>query len=77
MAHLDEQARCKAFGFQVGAAPEGVSIAIQAWNLLGGLDWQGLPVVAEMLGVEDVELLIHQLTAIRDAQNRDNAAPAR
>jgi hypothetical protein len=33
---------------------------------MGGLDWTALPTVAEMLGVEDVELLIVQLTTIRD-----------
>lgn len=33
---------------------------------MGGLDWAALPVVVEMLGVTDVELLILQLIAIRD-----------
>lgn len=32
----------------------------------GQLDWSALPVVAELLGVADVEILIHQLVAIRD-----------
>lgn len=31
-----------------------------------GLDWAALPVVAEMLGIDDVEVLITQLVAIRD-----------
>lgn len=60
--------------FQVGEPPEGAGIAIKAWNLLGGLEWHGLPIVAEMLGVEDVETLIHQLTAIRDKVNRNDNA---
>lgn len=41
---------------------------MEAWNLLGGVEWQGIPVVAEMLGIEDVEKLVHQLIAIRDHQ---------
>ncbi|HZW25169.1 MAG TPA: hypothetical protein VFF26_06785 [Gallionella sp.] len=41
--------------------------AIQAWNLMGGsIDWAALPIVAEMLGVHDVELLIHLLVKIRN-----------
>lgn len=32
----------------------------------GQLDWAALPVVSELLGVADVETLIHQLVAIRD-----------
>ena len=39
-----------------------------AWNLMGGLDWSALPVVCEMLGVKEPEVLITQLVAIRDAQ---------
>lgn len=45
------------------------AIAIRAWNLLatgsGGIDWSGLPVVAELLGVEDVEGLLTRLEVIR------------
>lgn len=37
--------------------------------MMGGMDWTALPIVCEVLGVEDVELLIRQLTLIRDAQN--------
>ena len=35
---------------------------------MGGMDWSALPVVAELLGIEDVDILIMELTAIRDAQ---------
>ena len=35
----------------------------------GELNWSALPIVAEMLGVEDVELLIAELSAIREWQN--------
>lgn len=37
---------------------------------MGGIDWDALPVVAEMLGIEDVETLILQLIEIREFNNR-------
>jgi hypothetical protein len=37
---------------------------------MGGIDWNALPVVAEMLGVEDVETLILNLIQIREFNNR-------
>jgi hypothetical protein len=39
----------------------------------GALDWSALPVVAEMLGVDDIETFVVRLAAIRDWQqnNRD------
>lgn len=40
--------------------------AIQIWNVLGGLEWAGLPVVAEMYGVDDPAGLIERLVLIRD-----------
>lgn len=43
--------------------------SIKAYNLLsngmGGIDWAGLDVVVEMLGIEDVEALIEALLCIR------------
>jgi hypothetical protein len=46
--------------------------AITAWNLLangmGGLDWSGLPIVCEYLGVHDPEALIDRLAVIRQHQ---------
>jgi hypothetical protein len=36
---------------------------------MGGLDWTALPIVVNMMGVRDVELLIHQLQTIRDRNN--------
>ncbi len=38
--------------------------------MLGGLDWAGLPVVAEMLGIEDVESLVRSLITVRDYQRK-------
>jgi hypothetical protein len=35
---------------------------------MGGIDWAALPVVAEMLGIHDIETLIYHLTLIRDTQ---------
>jgi hypothetical protein len=40
---------------------------VQAWNLLGGeVNWAGLPIVAELLGITDIDLLVRQLALIRD-----------
>ena len=39
---------------------------------MGGIDWAALPVVAEMLGVNDIEALITDLVAIRVFQNRSS-----
>lgn len=41
-------------------------MAVAAWNVMGGLDWNALPVVVEMLGIGDVEMLIAQLCVMRD-----------
>ena len=38
---------------------------------MGGLDWSALPVVVELIGVDDVDLLIHQLVALRDHGRSD------
>ena len=43
-------------------------LSIRAWNIMGGFDWAALPVIAEMLGIGDIETLVLQLVAIRDAQ---------
>jgi hypothetical protein len=36
----------------------------------GTIDWAGLPLVAEMLGIEDLEILVAQLAALRDWQRK-------
>jgi hypothetical protein len=38
---------------------------------MGGMEWAALETVAEMLGVEDVELFVVRLTTIRDWQNEN------
>ena len=50
------------------AADRQTSLAIRAWNVMGGLDWAALPVVSEMFGISDIDIFVHQLTAIRDWQ---------
>lgn len=53
------------------AAGDGFSIAIAIYNAMGGrLDYQALPVLVEYYGVTDVELLLDELLAIRDHQDR-------
>lgn len=39
--------------------------------MLGGLDWAGLPIVVDILGIRDVETLIVQLNTIRDRQREE------
>ena len=44
---------------------------MRAWHWMGGqIDWAGLPLVADLLGIEDLEMLITQLATIRDFQRR-------
>lgn len=52
-----------------GSPPANVALAIRAWNLLGGMDWAGLETVADMLGYEDMEMLVTQLQTIREFQS--------
>lgn len=49
-----------------GDPPAGGDLALEAWAMLGGLDWQGLPTVMDILGIDDIEMLVAQLGAIRD-----------
>ena len=48
------------------------ALALEAWALLGngmgGIDWAGLPLVAALLGVSDVERLVHALRVLRTHQ---------
>lgn len=37
-----------------------------AWNLMGGIAWEALPTVCEVLGIEDVDTLLFQLVTIRE-----------
>ena len=33
------------------------------------MDWNAIPVVAELYGIRDLDLFVHQLTVIRDFVN--------
>jgi hypothetical protein len=57
---LPDQVKTKSFDYSS-------NLAIRAWNTLGGrIDWIGIDVVSELLGIEDIEMLIAQLETIRD-----------
>jgi hypothetical protein len=57
----------------LGAEPEPITaanvLAIQVWNHLadrnGSIDWAGLPFIAELLGVDDIESLVDALLVIK------------
>lgn len=51
--------------------PECAQLAVRAWNMMAGLDWNALPVVCELIGVDDVEALLWQLLLIRDRLRGD------
>lgn len=51
-------------------SPE-VKLAIRAWNMCGGMDWAAIPHVAEILGYDDIEMLVYQLAAIRDNKTEE------
>ena len=56
---------------QPAAAEPLAALAVRAWNWMGGqIDWSGLPLVADLLGIEDLEMLITQLATLRDFQRR-------
>lgn len=44
----------------------GQSLAVRIWNESEGLDWQALPLLAEVHGVTDIETLIAEMVAIRE-----------
>lgn len=37
---------------------------------MGGIDWAALPIVSDLLGIDDIESLITRLVVIRDS-NKD------
>lgn len=41
---------------------------------MGGIDWQALPVLAELRGVRSFELLLDALLVIQDRERRRAAA---
>jgi hypothetical protein len=43
---------------------------VKAWNMMGGLNWSALPIVAEIIGIQDLEYLVVQLNTIKQHQSR-------
>lgn len=43
-------------------------MALTIWNECRGIEWEALPVLAEIHGVSDIETLIVELIAIREFQ---------
>jgi len=43
-------------------------IAVKIWNDGGGMNWQALPILCEIYGINDPEPLIRRLLAIRQSQ---------
>ena len=56
--------------FQPAPLSQQQELSRRAWNLLGGMKWEGIEAIAEVLGIEDVERLILDLVTIRDFQSR-------
>lgn len=57
----------------MAAAREG--LAIRAWEMMGGeLNWPALPLIVELLVVDDVSIFVTHLCAIRDHLARKAAA---
>ena len=40
---------------------------------MGGIDWAGLPIVAEILGIRDVQRLVERLLVIRTYKPKEHA----
>jgi len=45
---------------------------VAAWNMMAGLDWAALPMVCDLLGVNDPERLVQQLILLRDNASETN-----
>ena len=67
-ALLDAGSGVQIEGYDLPDDPE-LFVAIKAWNLLsngtGGIDYTGLPMVADMLGFDSIERLLHLLLVIK------------
>lgn len=54
-------------------------MAITAFNFLangsGGVDWAGFELVVGMLGIEDIEGLVHRLLIIKTHKPPDDSEP--
>lgn len=52
--------------FQPREQTADIAVAVQAWNLCGGMEWGAIELVAELLGITDLEWLVVQMAAMRD-----------
>lgn len=51
------------------------TLALRAWELMGGeINWAALPLIVELLGVDDVRMFVLHLTVIRNHEARQAAA---
>lgn len=41
-------------------------------NGMGGIDWAGLPLVVEWLGITDIDGLLHRITVIKSHKRPDS-----
>lgn len=66
---LDAQAGIQYRGEDPPEATDDDMLAMRTWNMLangmGGLDWAGLPLAVALLGITDVEGLLHRLQVIK------------
>jgi hypothetical protein len=47
------------------------TFGVRVWHMMGRqIDWQALPVICDLLGVEDVEALVDDLLTVRDHVDR-------
>ena len=52
--------------------PDDAALAVSAWNMMGGeIVWEALPVVCEILGIDDPERLVRRLIVVRDHQREE------
>ena len=53
------------------ATPPIESFGIKAWNMMGAqVNWSALPIVAELLGVTDIEQLVDDVLCIDEHMTR-------
>ena len=49
--------------------PTNATRAVDVWNMLGGeINWSALPMLVELLDINDADILIRDLIVIRDVQ---------
>lgn len=50
--------------------PEDI-LAVRAWGMMNGvLDWSSVPIVADLLGIDDIEALTSDLITVREHVER-------